>query len=549
MYVEGNLYSLKNELSFYYKQYINAYYRSVHLCDAILSVEDVLSRSPKTKELYNKILIEMANLCQRRYGFNCNLNHPGVCMSLLNYFLLMTDVCYVITPDKVSSTGEIIRVDKELYTYSYNELLEMFNRGLLGSTQDQDVVNSVGRAFEDIKSGKSVRKSIGNVILDAYRLDCNVFSVDRNTAINYTVRKSRAGVDISEKIIIPRSLYEMCLNKVIELLVKQVCIFKSGKNVIVSTANKDTLIKIYGEEKYRSIENLIGIFGNGKFVIPDLGSSSYCDCVRELNVEYIDEVMIDYDNKIISNLVDGNEVTIQFIDELRKNISLKYINIDTRGAKSFLKNYVKYNSLSYDKRFTIDQYTDTDAYAWLDRNNIEGFIPYSQTLGCGGTEIDIPQTKWELMELLASGVYRIDIIGKNGEKSILCSNDTKVLTEIYGADYRVKFKTLRSRISEALSIIDYFEREGKLYSFYEFIKDLYTKFGIIVEYRENKISIQNIRQQLSNMLESLGTSKRSLADDDVIVADIESELPRSGERGNFTKVFPFENIKSIVKIR
>lgn len=156
---------------------------------------------------------------------------------------------------------------------------------------------------------------------------------------------------------------------------------------------------------------------------------------------------------ILRSLIDKDEErALRFLGVLYslESVKSKYPNLQTDTLKEFSGKL-----LSAISRLTSEELEQVKALfslTYLDRASF-----YSNLLN-KYKQITIPNTLEELEGLLRTGGYKITVITSGSKLSVIyCTNNSDLLTKVYGEDYDTKFESIGNRIRKVNKLIS----EGK----------------------------------------------------------------------------------------
>ena len=380
-------------------------------------------------DLYNLIVLEVKKCFENYYNIRIKDNNNNR-RKLLNYFLLSTGLCWIITPDKVTDT-DFKRTEKYLATVNEDIISELFKSNLLVA-KDSDV--SIGARAESIISSLSSGIKIAKTLTDKLegisivKLEQRVEVTKGKLIEKYLPIYATGTINIDECIIYPCNAYIGCTEKLTEILKTNIFWIKTSNEKYFTTLNRK-ILSIYYSDIDISLKKCGYRFG--KLQIIDFGASKYTNLTRGIQLEYLDEV----------RKVDKQEYNIaKNTNTGRDKLCLLYVNTDTRGALKelySLKNYDELNSLL---KFKLSGFSETEAYRYLlTIGQINSFKSYSDRFGSSMSKVDKPEYIQEYRQLLRTGVFEIKYLAKTGLITYTVTNNTNILSEIYGSDYRVKY--------------------------------------------------------------------------------------------------------------
>ena len=408
----------------------------------ILPLEDyfkVYAPEGEYLELLGSFIEPTRLLFHNVYGISMNLlNKREYTYTLMYYSCLFSGICYCIDTENGERSKWLLNIEI---------LYQLLGQGYLVAKDNHEVIgHRIGNIMSRIENGNMFRNAFSSQlnVIQAIKLE------DRSTATKrlYMPIIPRDPLQTSRVCIFPEILYKRIHYSIRKYTDNYgVIIQQDNGRVTLSCSNPDFLARVYGKEKAMTILNLSKM----DFVLPDVCESKFESCVHHYYPETISKVTC-YNLDVLEMRLSG--MPIYTSSDTARNIDFSLINVDTRGAKNFLKEKVGYDSLQADKQEVINSYTNANAYRYLRSKGVMYKSNYEK-FGSNTQNIPIPSTIDEMKKLLASGIFEIDILRGGSRFKMYCTNSFAKLEEIYGIDFRVKTLILPRRIKQLMGYIKY----------------------------------------------------------------------------------------------
>lgn len=431
--------------------------------------------------------------------------------------------------------------------------------------------------IEDLVNNNKIEVAAGRTVSSEMQRWCKQLSFSKGGAIDkslsegtvirtlklevqpngkYTVTIPRSCVNFKDYPIIPFSVLFGEIRNIISIAEKQILKVVSGGKVRFVTLNKGILNEVYGNDRTESLLKSFRItpLGNSYLYLPSLGASKFTTGLTRLDIRYIDFI---HGAKL--DEIDLSEIDINY--DNAKVFAIDWLKDNT--IKSILpvlgipKEMLMGMSNSEQKEFVIASLMrkmDKEVYDILLRCGVtkEQYNAFQNPLGTCYKEVEIPSSVGELTARLATGVYKIVHVKRDGKfNTIIGTNCDKYLKVAYGGTYIKRFESEGVRLRR-------------------FLHKVMAKDGVDLKYLENtcdKLGLDVLKLELSarfalatdiNVEEVTGIISKYLSNveskrtnkpnpENVLIRNCFATI-ENGSSNNYYRNIDFRSIKAIYKL-
>lgn len=336
--------------------------------------------------------------------------------------------------------------EADLYTSSYYLLTQLATRGLLMGKRTA-IATEMATIEEVLVSGNRIARSLkeGDRI-QAVRLDYEY----TNGKLIFKPTVPRSQLDFKRYCFVALPAVQQAMTTLNEQIQDKVLEVTMGDKIRYITKSFPILSMVYGEQRAKHLITATFDSRTFRFLAPSVGASIYSSGVTNINLALVDRIRVatlsDIDLSEVkldtSRAVDYIKDKIPNLNEQALREVAEYLGISIRSYSGLdclqiFKNGLAMvsNHRAYGAIKEFPQYFNMAEF--------KGYAPrYSS-----GEQVDIPQTMQELDELFKTGIFRVMLRTKKGSMtSIVCTNSSKCLAQIYGSDYYAKFESAGNKL-------------------------------------------------------------------------------------------------------
>lgn len=459
------------------------------------------------------------------------------------YGLTMSGVVYVYETEKGTLS---------MHTSSIRLLDELVSQDKIELPSGKTIQTEMNRWEKQLSLARkgAIHKSLeeGNVI--------RTVRLELQPNGKYSVTIPRSCVNFEECPIIPSRVLAQELANLVALSKNQLLKITMGDKVRFVTLSKEVLGKVYDSQRVDSLLKSFSVMrsGDSYVYLPSVGASKYTPGLTR-----IDLINISYVQGGNLSEVDLSQVNLNY--DMTKSFLIGYLKESTvkpvAKALGIPVELLQGKNVTEQKDYltaTIMRMNDSDVYSVILSLGItpQELDSYDSPIGKNYEEVAIPSSAGELLARLATGVYKLVYIKRDGKfGTLIGTNCDKNLKSIYGANYMRKFESEGVRLRKLMNSVmkkDTLEKSTFI--------NMCDKLGLDIIKSEvsstfmlsDQLSSESLVGIISKYLqavESRRTTKPS--SDNVLVRNCFATV-ENGQTNNFYRNIDFKSIKAIYKL-